>query len=64
MIVVTCDSEVVGAGEFWRGNESDIEQIRNIVAHSLARAVVQDGHTRSKGMWTVSQQKDTCGEED
>lgn len=53
MIVVEYKSDVVGSGEFWRGAETDIAQIRNIPARRLAKAVAMDGKERTSGMWTV-----------
>ena len=55
MIVVEYKSDVLGNGTFWRGDESDIKQIRNIPAQRLAVQVVADGVKRSSGMWTVRQ---------
>ena len=49
MIVVEYD----GGFEFWRGDETKIAEIRNIVARKLAEQVRKDGKTRTDGMWTV-----------
>jgi hypothetical protein len=49
MIVVEYD----GGFEFWRGDETKIAEIRNIVARKLADQVRKDGKTRTDGMWTV-----------
>jgi len=63
MIVVTYDSQVLGAGEFWRGKVSQLTDLHRlqVVAHGLAVKVSQDGVTRTRGMWTVSQQPDSEG---
>lgn len=53
MIVVSFKSEVLGAGEFWRGPEDRVDEIRNIPARRMAKCVIADGKTRSAGMWTV-----------
>ena len=55
MIVVEYKSDILGSGTFWRGDKSEIEQIRNIPARRLAVQVVADGVTRTSGMWTVRQ---------
>ena len=53
MIVVEYDSPVLGSGEFWRGDETKIVEIRSIPARRLAEQVRKDGKTRTDGMWTV-----------
>lgn len=53
-IIVTYDSEILGSGEFWRGDASDIGSIHNYIARTLAERVIRDGVTRRGGMWTVS----------
>lgn len=53
MIVIEYDSPVLGSGEFWRGDETKIVEIRNIVARKLAEQVCKDGAARTAGMWTV-----------
>ena len=53
MIIVEYKSDVVGNGELWRGSESDISMIRNVVARDLAKRVVKDGKEHKDGMWTV-----------
>jgi hypothetical protein len=53
-ILVEFKSEVLGAGVFWQGPASDIEQIHNIPARETARLVVRDGKPRVCGMWHVS----------
>lgn len=58
MIVVSYKSEVLGAGEFWRGPDDRIKEIRNIPARRLAAEVVTDGKPRSAGMWTVEKRKE------
>lgn len=58
MIVVEYDSDVLGKGEFWRGPEDDIDQIRNMPAQKIARKVAKDGQQRTFGMWTVRQEED------
>jgi len=55
MIVVYYSSDILGNGEFWRGDESEVNDIRNIPARRLAQQVRADGATRASGMWTVRQ---------
>lgn len=57
MIIVEYKSDVVGTGVLWRGAESDISMIRNVVARDLAKQVVKDGKARTDGMWTVRKDK-------
>jgi hypothetical protein len=52
-LVVHFKSEVLGAGEFWRGPPSRIHEIRNVVARELAAHVAEDGRRRQDGMWIV-----------
>lgn len=53
IIEVTYDSEILGSGVFWEGTPDKIHEIRNIPARNLAQKVVNDGETRTSGMWTV-----------
>lgn len=53
-IKVEVKNEILGDSVFWEGDEAHINQIRNIVAKKLAKAVVKDGLTRKSGMWVVS----------
>jgi hypothetical protein len=62
MIIVKYDSEILGHNTFWVGAESDIEEIRNIPARMLAKKVVEDGVTRTSGMWTVAKVLDVQGD--
>jgi hypothetical protein len=55
MIVVEYKSDVLGSGTFWRGDESEVREIRNIPARQLAVQVAADGVKRKSGMWTVRQ---------
>lgn len=57
VIVVTYNSEVLGSGEFWRGPEDALRNIRNIPARRLAEKVAADGKTRSVGMWTAEKRE-------
>lgn len=56
MIIVEVKNEILGDSEFWRGNESEISQIRNIPARMTAEQVVRDGKPRTSGMWHVRQE--------
>jgi hypothetical protein len=58
MIIVEYRSEILGNGEFWRGPEDRINEIRNIPARAAAAAVVADGKPKFIGMWSVRQEKD------
>ncbi len=54
MIIVKYKNDILGEGEFWRGDESDIQQIRNIPARNLAEMIILNGQfVASSGMWTV-----------
>ena len=53
-LIVTYKSDVLGNGQFWTGDESEIASIKNFVAQDLARAVVKTGMPQSAGMWEVS----------
>jgi len=59
-IIVEYDSEILGSGIFWQGDEKDIEQIRNIVAKIYAKELISRGFegTLKVGMWTVKGVKD------
>jgi len=59
MIIIEVKNEILGDCEFWRGQESNIKQIRNIVARNLAKFVSKDGKPRSSGMWHVKQVPDS-----
>jgi hypothetical protein len=50
---VTFQSEILGSGEFWRGDAEKISEIRNIPAREAAKHVARDGQTRFVGMWKV-----------
>lgn len=52
-VVVEVKNEFLGDGEFWRGPEDRISEIRNIPARQTAARVVQDGKPRKCGMWHV-----------
>lgn len=56
MIIVEVKNEILGDSEFWRGDESEISQIRNIPARMTAEQVVRDGKPRKCGMWNVRQE--------
>ena len=53
-IKVEVKNEILGDSVFWEGDESDIDQIRNIPAKMTAEKVIKDGKTRKFGMWLVS----------
>lgn len=57
MIIVEYKNEILGNSEFWRGNESNISEIRNIPARMTAEKVVKDGKPRKFGMWYVRQEQ-------
>lgn len=52
-VVVEVKNEVLGDGEFWRGPENRINEIRSIPAKRTAELVVKDGKPRKCGMWHV-----------
>ena len=55
-IRVEVKNEILGDSLF-EGDESKIEEIRNLPAKMTARKVVKDGKTRISGMWVVSEAK-------
>jgi hypothetical protein len=50
---VTYESEVLGNGTFWQGDEKEIAAIRNIPARICAEAVVKERTPKKIGMWRV-----------
>ncbi len=52
-IIVHYESEVLGNGVFWQGDESEISNIRNIPARMCAEAVVKERKPKKIGMWRV-----------
>jgi len=56
-IRVEIKNEILGDSLFWEGDESKIEEIRNLPAKMTARKVAKDGKTRISGMWVVSEVK-------
>ena len=57
-IRVEVKNEILGDSLFWEGDESKIEEIRNLPAKMTALKVAKDGKTRILGMWVVSEVKD------
>ncbi|HEA67561.1 MAG TPA: hypothetical protein ENI07_12170 [Desulfobacterales bacterium] len=53
-IKVEVKNEILGDRVFWEGDESEIDQIKNIPAKMTAERVVKDGRARKFGMWHVS----------
>lgn len=54
IIRVEVKNKILGDCIFWEGEPSRIGEIENICALMTAKRVVQDGVSRSDGMWHVS----------
>lgn len=53
VIIVEVENRILGDCEFWRGDSSKIQEIRNTPARLLAEKTVKDGLPRAFGMWRV-----------
>lgn len=58
-VIVYYESEVLGSGIFWQGDESEIENIHNIPARVCAEAVVKERTPKKIGMWRVKLSEET-----
>jgi len=61
-IKVEVKNKILGNSVFWEGDEKDIDQIRNLPARAMAKALITPGLfyglAQKCGMWRVSKVKD------